>query len=258
MESRTTPDHANAGGGAGGGGPGLKDILLTLAIVGGGTGIGLLILSRFVAQTRGASIYLAVAWIAVAATVVGVFAARNPRLRSVALGGLAVTVAGIVAVGYWTGFRETRVDETVAVASGEATGAERNAALSGIEIPATSVEEKGREKPKPKPAGPVSVAEGGFTGVDGHDGTGQAEIVAEGAQRALTFTKFDVDPGPQVDVYLTTGPDTIDDRIELGGLKGSAGNQQYEVPKGVNLKRYDTVVLWCIPFTTRIAVAELR
>ena len=73
----------------------------------------------------------------------------------------------------------------------------------------------------------------------------------------LTFTDFDVDPGVEVEVYLTPGTDSVDDRVELGGLKGNVGDQQYEIPADADLRRYDTVILWCTPFTVRIAVAPL-
>jgi hypothetical protein len=78
-----------------------------------------------------------------------------------------------------------------------------------------------------------------------------------GGERTLTFTDFEVDPAVQVEVWLTQGPDQTEDRVALGGLKGNVGDQQYEVPAGTDLTRYDTVMLYCVPFTVRIAVAEL-
>lgn len=80
-----------------------------------------------------------------------------------------------------------------------------------------------------------------------------------GGNRTLTFTAFDVDPGADVDVYLVPGDGSdVGDRIELGNLKGNVRNQQYEIPAGTNLNRYRTVVLYCIPFTVRIAIAPLN
>jgi hypothetical protein len=104
----------------------------------------------------------------------------------------------------------------------------------------------------------VSLAAGEFVGRDGHAGSGTAEVVqAPDGARTLTFTDFDVDPGVEVEVYLTPDVGSVDDRVELGGLKGNVGDQQYEIPPGADLKRYDAVVLWCTPFTVRIATAEL-
>ena len=75
--------------------------------------------------------------------------------------------------------------------------------------------------------------------------------------RLLTFTEFDVDPGVDVDVFLSASAEGIDDAIEVDDLKGNVGDQQYEVPDDLDLRRYSNVVLWCNPFTVRIAVAEL-
>ncbi len=61
-----------------------------------------------------------------------------------------------------------------------------------------------------------------------------------------------MDPGADVRVYLTPGDGSnVDDRVELGNLKGNVGDQQYTVPARADLRRYSTVVLSCGPFTVR-------
>ena len=138
----------------------------------------------------------------------------------------------------------------VVVATMAASGAERDEALAG-EMP-------DRAKPDHEPAGPVELAGGDFTSADGHAGNGVATVVRESdGGRKLTFTDFEVDPGPGVEVWLTRDESDLDNRVELGGLKGNVGNQQYESPADANVAEYDTVVLYCTPFTVRIAVAPL-
>ena len=61
-----------------------------------------------------------------------------------------------------------------------------------------------------------------------------------------------------MDVYLTPSADDVSDRVELGGLKGNVGDQQYAIPADADLRRYSNVILWCKPFTVRIAVANLN
>ena len=77
----------------------------------------------------------------------------------------------------------------------------------------------------------------------------------------VTFSSFDVDPGAgDLRVYFHEGETTSDDLgkfVEIAKLKGNKGDQQYEIPSKVDLGRYDTVVIWCVPFTTRIAQAPL-
>jgi hypothetical protein len=112
----------------------------------------------------------------------------------------------------------------------------------------------------------VEVASGSFEGVSGHSGTGRAAVIelAEGG-RVITFSDFEVDPGAggqDLRVWLSAGsPESdsaaTDDYVEIAPLRGESGNQQYDVPKRVDLERYSTVVVWCVPFTTRIAQAEL-
>jgi hypothetical protein len=61
-------------------------------------------------------------------------------------------------------------------------------------------------------------------------------------------------------VYLHAGRTTSDDLgdfVEIAKLKGNRGDQQYAIPAKVDLKRYSTALIWCVPFSTRIAQAPL-
>ena len=213
-------------------------------------GVGLLVLQRWVAETKTAAIVLVGIWFVLVGLVTLVAVRGRPELRVAALGTYAAIALASAVVGYWTGFRDDKVDEEVVMATMAARGEERDAALAG-EMP-------DRARPDREPTGPVELANGDFTGADGHAGSGVATVVREpDGGRTLTFTEFEVDPGPGVEVWLTRSESSLDDRIELGGLKGNVGNQQYEIPADANLAEYDTVVLYCTPFTVRIAVAPL-
>ena len=84
----------------------------------------------------------------------------------------------------------------------------------------------------------------------------------DGGDRMLTFTDFDVANGPDLRVYLVAGPARteaeVKDLVDLGKLKGNVGDQQYRIPKSVDLKRYATVVIWCRAFSVLFARASLR
>lgn len=114
--------------------------------------------------------------------------------------------------------------------------------------------------PTPAPAQDARLARGRFRGADGHASSGTATAVRRaGGGRRLTFSNFETDGGLDVRVYLVDGDGSdVKDHVELGRLKGERGNQQYTVPSSVDLSRYRTVVLWCIPYTVRVAVAPLR
>jgi hypothetical protein len=75
----------------------------------------------------------------------------------------------------------------------------------------------------------------------------------------LTLTDFAVANGPDLRVYLVPGDgkDT-GDHIDLGGLKGNKGNQQYDLPKDADIGRHRTVVIWCRAFSVAFARATLQ
>jgi hypothetical protein len=224
--------------------------LLAAAVVAAALGVGLLVLQRWIAETRGAALALVSVWFAVVGIAALVAVRGRPELRAPVLGTYAAIAVASAVIGYWTGFRDTEVDEDVVMATAMASGAERQRALGG----------GASDEPRNPggPSGPVEIADGEVAGADGHAASGRATVVrgADGT-RALTFTDFDVDPGPGVVVYLSRDEGDVDDVIELGDLKGNVGDQQYEIPADADLAAYDTVILWCVPFTTRIAVAAL-
>lgn len=109
----------------------------------------------------------------------------------------------------------------------------------------------------------VTLVSGSF--VDrSHPAEGTALVLNDGtAQRFLRFEDFATDNGPDLNVYLSTAPadapagDFDDDFIDLGDLSGNIGNQNYEIPEGVDLDRYSTVVIWCVRFGVAFGAAEL-
>jgi|SRR5829696_901960 len=105
------------------------------------------------------------------------------------------------------------------------------------------------------------VAEGSFEPV-AHSARGTARVIRTSKGRVLTLTGFDVSNGPDLRVYLVSGParteDEVDDFEDLGALKGNKGNQQYDVPQGIDLDRPRTVVIWCRAFSVNFARAPLQ
>jgi len=114
----------------------------------------------------------------------------------------------------------------------------------------------------PARASNIELANGPVEAV-AHSGSGRAAFVELGeGGRKLTLDKFEIDPGPQVRVYLVPGRpgdgEVKNDFKDLGKLKGNKGNQQYAIPDNVDLKKYATVVFWCVPFTQTLAIAQLK
>jgi hypothetical protein len=95
-----------------------------------------------------------------------------------------------------------------------------------------------------------------------HSAGGRAAVVLTSGTRVLTLRRFRIAPGPKVRVYLVPRAvkgdgDVRRDFEDLGALKGSKGNQQYAIPGRVDLRRYRSVIFWCVPFTTTLARANL-
>ena len=75
---------------------------------------------------------------------------------------------------------------------------------------------------------------------------------------------FEVGPGPAFHVYLVpkAGIRASSDLgeamfIDLGGLRSFKGSQRYSVPAGVDLKNYQSVIIWCRQFSVLISPADL-
>jgi hypothetical protein len=111
-------------------------------------------------------------------------------------------------------------------------------------------------------AGNVEFARGSFQEV-AHAGRGTATVVelADGG-RVLTLTDFETDSGPDLRLYVSTGNPAgggdLGDFEDLGGLKGNKGNQQYELPDGLDLDRFSNVVVWCRAFSVGFTSAPLE
>jgi len=100
---------------------------------------------------------------------------------------------------------------------------------------------------------------GTFTGVgDGiHDAQGDAyTIPLEDGSNVLRLENFESTNGPDLFVYLSTD-DKASEFINLGELKANKGNQNYEIPDGTDLSKYNKVLIWCKSFSVLFGSAEL-
>ncbi len=107
---------------------------------------------------------------------------------------------------------------------------------------------------------PQIIASGQFVGVnDGiHNAEGQAKILnlADGKQ-LLRFEDFKATNGPDLYVYLATDS-TAQDFVSLGELKANIGNQNYEIPEGTDISKYNTALVWCKQFSVLFGSAEIK
>ena len=118
------------------------------------------------------------------------------------------------------------------------------------------------DEPPPAPSGPVLLGAGQFVGLAGHSGTGDAGIFQNpDGSLVIRFENFDIENGPDLEVYLVPGADQTslpEESIHLGALKGNIGDQNYELPPGTELApgAY-TVLVWCEAFSVEFVGATI-
>jgi hypothetical protein len=121
---------------------------------------------------------------------------------------------------------------------------------------------------EPMPAAPTEwlvVVQGQFMDADAfHQGAGSATVYQQGEKIVLRLENFSVTNGPDLHVILSKHPaptsrsDVGEDYIDLGQLKGNQGDQNYNIPPGVPLPEYQSVVIYCVPFHVIFATASLK
>ena len=100
-----------------------------------------------------------------------------------------------------------------------------------------------------------------------HQTSGRATIYQEAdGKLVLRITNFKTSNGPDVHVILVAVKDADDDanflksktpRVELGSLKGNEGDQNYEIPAGTDLAKFQTVSIYCERFNANFGAAPL-
>jgi len=94
-----------------------------------------------------------------------------------------------------------------------------------------------------------------------HHGKGKVTVY----ERIVHLGKdFEVGPGPAFHVYLVPKANIRQSSdvketmfIDLGRLRAFKGSQKYQIPTGVKLKDYASVVIWCAHFGVLISPADL-
>ncbi len=116
----------------------------------------------------------------------------------------------------------------------------------------------------PMTGDPAKIASGTFHGV-AHDAKGEAAIyqLSDG-KRLLRFSGFETSNGPDVQVYLVAADDAKDNDtvkkagfVRIAALKGTTGDQNYELPADLDLNKYKAVTIWCKRFGVNFATAPL-
>jgi hypothetical protein len=201
--------------------------------------LGIWVTGGVITNDFGLAMVLTILWMGIAGLACIAVAWRWRKLRLPVIGAYLVTAA---VVGTYLG-RSMFFDDVV----------DENVVMAAPERPSP----RGEEGPRN-----VLLARGSFESV-AHSASGTASTIRRASGgNVLTLTSFEVDNGPDLRVYLVAGParneSEVDDFEDLGALKGNKGDQQYEIPRRLDLDRYSTVVIWCRAFSVNFARALLR
>jgi hypothetical protein len=114
-------------------------------------------------------------------------------------------------------------------------------------------------------AAPTALETGSFAS-GAHPTSGTATLYKlDDGKTVLRLTNFETSNGPAVHVYLTAATAvngnsdvTSGKFVDLGGLKGNVGNQNYDVPADIDLSQYHGVSIWCSRFSVNFGYAKLQ
>jgi hypothetical protein len=98
---------------------------------------------------------------------------------------------------------------------------------------------------------PVLVA-----GTFAHPASGTVRLVQAEGKTYVRYENFKTINGPDIFVYLATDEDASD-FVNLGVVKATEGNVNYEVPPGTDLAKYHYVLTWCRQFSVLFNSANL-
>ena len=180
---------------------------------------------------------------------------RKPALIGVAVVAAAVLVIVLVWFQPQKLIIDSEVNEALPGTQSPVTPEDRGE-IGGEEVPA------GNENTNPEPRLEV-LAEGDFRSL-AHPASGRARLLkVQNGETYLRLEDFMVENGPDLRVYLAAAPSDSpsaafgSDFIDLGALKGNAGDQNYRISSGVDLDGFKSAVIWCRRFSVGFAVAPI-
>ena len=90
-----------------------------------------------------------------------------------------------------------------------------------------------------------------------HPASGTVSVLQTGEGRTLRYENFKTINGPDLLVYLSTDLEATD-FIDLGELKATEGDVNYEIPPGTDLTKYRYALVWCEDFGILFNSADLQ
>ena len=176
-----------------------------------------------------------------------------------------VVAVPVLAIGWWLGsplFLDKTVDEEFPMSAGAVVPDDMTQQDVEKEMEAAAAEpDTAASDDMPDEDEPVPVVSGEFEDYDNfHQGSGTATVYKlDDGSHVLRLENFEVTNGPDLHVLLVPSddPDDMTGSVDLGSLKGNIGDQNYEIPDGLNPSDFGSVIIYCQPFHVVFSVATL-
>ena len=95
-----------------------------------------------------------------------------------------------------------------------------------------------------------------IVGTTGHPASGTARIIEIDGKSYVRYENFKTINGPDLYIYLAKDLDAKE-YMNLGRLRATEGNVNYEIPTDVNLQDYKYVMVWCKAFGVLFNYADI-
>ena len=187
--------------------------------------------------------------------------------RNLIIAGIVIAIP-VLGLAWWLGsplFIDTEVSEEFPMAAGAVVPDDMTREqVEGAMVDAADDPDRAGSDSMPGSGNAVALATGAFEDFDSfHKGSGTATIYElDDGSHVLRLEGLDVTNGPDLHVLLVphSSPESRDDvtgYVDLGSLKGNIGDQNYEIPAGMDPSGYGSVVIYCQPFHVIFSVASL-
>ena len=95
-----------------------------------------------------------------------------------------------------------------------------------------------------------------ITGTAGHPASGTVRVIDANSKTYIRYENFKTINGPDLYVYIAKDLEAKE-YVNLGTLRATEGNVNYEIPADVNLQDYKYVMVWCKAFGVLFNYADI-
>ena len=89
-----------------------------------------------------------------------------------------------------------------------------------------------------------------------HEVSGKALIIDTPEGKVLRFEDFETINGPDLRIYLAADLEA-EDYIDLGPIRATKGNINYEIDSSIDTTKYNKLLVWCRAFSVLFSFAIL-